>query len=36
MDRNTFEALKIIVQFAEQNMPDKSPELRAAVNQLIS
>jgi hypothetical protein len=36
MDRNIFETLKIVVQFAEQTMPEKSSRLRTAVNQLTS
>ena len=36
MNRNYFEALKIVVQFAEQNMSEDSSGLRAAVNQLTS
>ncbi len=36
MDRNIFEALKIVVHFAEQNMSEQSSGLRTAVNQLIS
>ncbi len=35
MDRNIFEALKIVVQFAELNLREDSSGLHTAVNQLV-